>query len=1065
MASEDGAGEQPAATGSSPIDELCNRFTAAWRGGSRPKIEDFLSELMGSEHDTALRELLIREIALRRSRGEQPAPDEYRARLAARAGTIEAAFGAGSRADLAAGGAADLPISPGGDATASAPGTSREGSPGQGASIHPTSVPDGYEILGLIGRGGMGVVYKARQVRLNRVVALKMVSAGDQATPEALVRFLVEAEAIARLRHVNVAQIYDRGECAGLPYLAMEYFAAGRLTLRDGGAPWPAREASRLVEQVARGVAEVHRLGIVHRDLKPANILMGDDGTPKVSDFGLAKSTGSQSGMTPSDFILGTPSYMAPEQAEGKAKAVGPPADIYALGSIFYELLTGRPPFRGATALETLDQVRSAEPVAPSRLVPGVPRDAETIALKCLQKEPSRRYASADELAEDLRRFVAGETIVARPVGPLVRGWRWCRRHPAPAVLGGLLAAAVAAGLTGILLEWRRAERNLAEARSNFTLARRAVDEMLVRISENKLIDQPGLQGLRRELLEAASGYFREFANRRQDDPAVRAERVLAHVRLGQIDLKIAPAAEAEAEFRRALAVAGHAKGDAALESARADAYGGLCDAQAALGRPEQALASVEMALGIITSQVARRPGDVELRKAMARCTRKRARLYGTMGQIVREEPGFREAASLWESLIRDHPEDTMARRELGQVELSLAFLLSRTSGRGQEGIVAYRHCLQGLRELAESPAGEIWDRANLAQARVFYGEFLGFNLGRWDEARAEFEPALAGLDKLVAENPLVVPFRSALAAIHYELGYLELRQANYRAAYQHYRSAIEIQERLRRDDPSANARFQVTLPNILIDVAEVCRLSGDLAGAVAALEGRCIPLFEEVTRSSPSIAEFRMQHAMAYRYLARVRLEAGEIPKAIEAARRADALLGPGMSAPEGTIIHQSESARIRLVLADSLRASGRGTEALAAYDRALEALEPLAKSNPDKPDMQDALAEALVRRAALKRREGHPREAAAEARRGRELLESLPRDDPTRLVRLAAARLVDGQPAEQALDALRRAVDAGLACPPILRNDPDLAPLHENAAFRRLVEQVEARSKELAK
>ena len=300
----------------------------------------------------------------------------------------------------------------------------------------------GYEILGELGRGSMGVVYHARQVRLNRHCALKMILGGAHADAVASIRFQAEAEAVARLQHPNVVQIHSIGEADGLPFFEMEYVDGGSLDKAIGGTPWPARRAAALVEPLAHAIADAHRLGLIHRDLKPGNILLAADGTPKIADFGLAKSLNLDRGLTGTEAIMGTPSYMAPEQAEGKAKQVGPLADVYALGTILYELLTGRPPFKGATVLDTLEQVKSAEPVPPSRLVPGVPRDLETIGLKCLQKEPARRYASAESLAEDLRRFLAGEPVLARRTGPWERYWRWCRRNPTLA--GAVSAAAVA---------------------------------------------------------------------------------------------------------------------------------------------------------------------------------------------------------------------------------------------------------------------------------------------------------------------------------------------------------------------------------------------------------------------------------------------------------------------------------------------------------------------------------------------------------------------------------------------------------------------------------------------
>jgi serine/threonine protein kinase len=280
----------------------------------------------------------------------------------------------------------------------------------------PPPVPniEGYEVVDLLGRGGMGVVYKARQAGLNRLVALKMVLSGASAGPRELGRFRTEAEAVARLQHPGIVQIYDVGEQAGCPYLALEFVPGGSLADALDGTPLPARRAAQLVLALARAVHHAHQQGIIHRDLKPANVLLTPDGVPKVTDFGLAKLRDSDTGYTQTGAILGSPSYMAPEQAEARTRDVGPATDIYALGAILYELLTGRPPFKAATLLETLEQVRANEPVPPRRLQPGVPRDLETVCLKCLQKSPADRYASAEALAEDLNRFLEDEPISAR---------------------------------------------------------------------------------------------------------------------------------------------------------------------------------------------------------------------------------------------------------------------------------------------------------------------------------------------------------------------------------------------------------------------------------------------------------------------------------------------------------------------------------------------------------------------------------------------------------------------------------------------------------------------------
>jgi eukaryotic-like serine/threonine-protein kinase len=330
------------------------------------------------------------------------------------------------------------------------------------ARVVPT-VP-GYEITRELGRGGMGVVYHARHIRLNRPCALKMILAGAHASPDDVARFVTEAEAIARLEHPSIVQIRHIGEADGLPFLELEYLAGGSLDQQLDGTPWPTTRAANLAEQVALGIAEAHRQGIVHRDLKPSNVLLTTDGTPKVGDFGLAKMLDSHSALTRRESVMGSPSYMAPEQAQGRAKEAGPAVDVYAVGAILYELLTGRPPFRGTTPLETLEQVETTEPVPPARLVPGIPRDIETICLKCLQKEPGKRFETAQALGDDLRSFLDGRPILARPISGVERAWRWCRRNRFVAGMTGIAAAALlilAVGLTLAAFQILRSDRQV----------------------------------------------------------------------------------------------------------------------------------------------------------------------------------------------------------------------------------------------------------------------------------------------------------------------------------------------------------------------------------------------------------------------------------------------------------------------------------------------------------------------------------------------------------------------------------------------------------------------------
>jgi eukaryotic-like serine/threonine-protein kinase len=323
----------------------------------------------------------------------------------------------------------------------------------------------GYEVEAVLGHGGMGIVYKVRDLRLHRCVALKMLLAGAYAGAEEKGRFSREAEALARLRHANIVQVHDVGDLDGRPYFMMEFVEGGSLSQHLAGMPQPARAAAALVATLAEAVQMAHQSGIVHRDLKPANILLTADGTPKITDFGLARPMEGGSGLTLSGIPMGTPSYMAPEQAQGQRDAIGPATDVYALGGILYEMLTGRPPFRAETAAATLQQMLAEEPLPPSRLNSRVPHDLETICLKCLRKEPQQRYASAAELAEDLRRFAAGEPIRARPVGRLGRTIKWVRRRPTAAALIAVTLLLVAAGIGATVWYLRdRGERRVDEA-------------------------------------------------------------------------------------------------------------------------------------------------------------------------------------------------------------------------------------------------------------------------------------------------------------------------------------------------------------------------------------------------------------------------------------------------------------------------------------------------------------------------------------------------------------------------------------------------------------------------
>jgi serine/threonine-protein kinase len=521
---------------------------ARWQAGERVPAESYLRRYaaLEAEPDSAV-DLIYGEFLLREKRGEAPALDEYLWRFPEHAAAlrpqIELHRALASEPEAAAGGAP-----PAAETTDGTPPGPNPAPCGEG----PWPDVAGYEVLGELGRGGMGVVYQARQRGLNRPVALKMLLAGPHADPDQRARFRAEAEAVARLQHPHIVQIHEVGEADGRPFLSLEFVDGGTLKHRLSGAPRPARESARLVETLARAVHHAHQHGVLHRDLKPANVLLTADGTPKITDFGLAKQLPGPEGpaagvRTESGAIVGTPNYMAPEQAAGRLKEVGPAADTYALGTILYELLTGRPPFQGETPLDTLQQVVSEEPVPPAQLR-RLPRDLETICLKCLEKQPSRRYASALALADDLGRFLAGETIRARRVSKIERLWRWCRRKPglAAAAACALLALAIA-GLFAFKAQLtdrqrRTEQRQYAEERAQLAAMSGDADGAARAIGEAEALGAPageihllrGQVALQRGDAAAAREHLEQAVGAMPDSVAARALLALAYYNAGQ---------------------------------------------------------------------------------------------------------------------------------------------------------------------------------------------------------------------------------------------------------------------------------------------------------------------------------------------------------------------------------------------------------------------------------------------------------------------------------------------------------------------------------------------------
>jgi serine/threonine-protein kinase len=830
------------------LDLMLAHQRRAWRRGTRASVETYLARQPGVEADAeTVLHLIYNEIVLRTEAGESPQREEYLNRFPHLAEQLELQF------ELEGALWPESRPRPGwGD-------TTPDGFPPPPYPAHRPVIP-GYSIIGELGRGGMGVVYRARQERLNRAVALKMILAGEHAPPEAAVRFLGEAEAVARLHHPNIVQVHAFGEHDGRPYLEMEYVAGGSLADRLDGTPWPAREAARVVETLARVMQEVHRLAIVHRDLKPANVLLTGDGRPKIADFGLAKWLDVESGLTRTDHVVGSPSYMAPEQAEGKAGAVGPAADVYALGAILYELLTGGPPFRAATALETLEQVKTAEPVTPRRLRPGLSRDLETICLKCLRKEPARRYDSASDLAEDLRRFGAGEPIRARPVVAWERAWRWCRREPAWATL----AAALVAGFLGVATQWRRAEKHLGEvlnqrallganlrrevaahralqeaharereqearareqetrareqearareqearrrAQARFQLGMDAVDGYTALARDDELRKDPRLEGLRKRLLGSALKFYTELQKSLEADPTPQARSQLseAFVRLGNIHSDIGAKREALAAHRRALAI-------------------------------QEALIAAD-------------PADHRMKSASVRVSTRIGVFLRDLGLLDDAARSLVRGLAISEALVRDHPTVVSYKEELAWCFDNLG-VVQAWSGRPAEAVRAQERALAIREALARDDPTSLRFRIDRAWSHQGLAAALDAS-GRTAEALRHVAMAVGFYEEVVRHHPGGAAYRDPMAACLTNLGLMQ-RRVGVPESRRSIERALAIREALARENPTSSDA-QITLVESTLHLATEQAAAGEPNEALANIQKaeRIAGQFPEVNKA-----------------------------------------------------------------------------------------------------------------------------------------------------------------------------------------------------------------------
>ncbi|HEY7327387.1 MAG TPA: serine/threonine-protein kinase [Gemmataceae bacterium] len=774
-----------------------------------------------------------------------------------------------------------------------------------------------YTVLAAVGQGGMGVVWKARQKRPDRLVALKMFRAGDLASPTDVQRFRNEAEVIAQLDHPHILPVYEVGERDGVHYFSMKLVGGGSLADHLDSFRADPRAAARLLGTIARAVHYAHQRGILHRDLKPSNILLDAQGEPHVSDFGLAKRVETDSSLTQSGTLVGTPSYMAPEQTRSQKGAVTTATDVYGLGAVLYALLTGRPPFQGETVMDTLEQVREREPEKPSRLDSRVDRNLDTVCLKCLSKDPDRRYASAADLGEDLERWLAGKPVKARRAGRGERAWKWVRRNPALASLLAVVALSAATGVAGLVWHNERlraeAEKTAQQrdaARDEQQRAAQVVDDMYTRVAEEWLGPRPRLQPLQREFLEKALEYYEHAAEVWSDDPGLRRKIPGLYRRVGTI--------------------------------------------QTALGRHDRAEESLRRAVVGFENFAAENPNDSIVRNGLLGSLTDLGHALLATRRLPEAMQVYRRTIELAMKLVADFPDQPELTDRPFLARSNLALALTR-AGRSEEAESLYREALTGLDRLPQNIRNRPDVRYLLANTQNGLGSVYHL-AGRFADAEPHYRQAATEFERLAHEFPANRVYHERWASALSNLGTALNNLNRAKDARPALIQAESIMDRFATDFPdlpdipSQLSGIQINLASVLGKLGETGEAEKFYQKAIATL-GKLVVRF-------PAVPEHRSRLGAAQLNLGNLLRRASRFTDAEGPAREAvRTRQGLASDFPEQSV-YQNDLATALFALGSTLNGSGQFCAADEAYSRARGLQEKLLTTEPGNPAYRSALA-----------------------------------------------------------------------------------------------------------